>query len=216
MTVTPSASAAADEPFTPRFLVPLWPAPTPRTARPRESRSSDAMAAAVTAGWRVTRFVTHTATFGRLVCSATSVAATQGSMALPGVSATPIMSHPNRSAAAATRSVRSTVNGQKKNPISTAAVLITPGMGEPSASGLVEHHFTGFAQISTTLNLLTWVAARTTTLRLGTAVITLPWHNPVLLAEQVATIDLLSGGRVDFGIGQGYRHNEFAGLCQGS
>src|SRR2546422_4011232 len=93
MTVPPSASAGADEPFTPRFLVPLWPAPTPRTARPRESRSSDAMAAAVTAGWRVTRFVTHTATFGRLVCSATSVAATQGSMALPGVSATPIMSH---------------------------------------------------------------------------------------------------------------------------
>jgi alkanesulfonate monooxygenase SsuD/methylene tetrahydromethanopterin reductase-like flavin-dependent oxidoreductase (luciferase family) len=50
-------------------------------------------------------------------------------------------------------------------------------------------------------------------LRLGTAVITLPWHNPVLLAEQVATMDLLSGGRIDFGIGQGYRHNEFAGFC---
>src|SRR6266511_2954566 len=78
---------------------------------------------------------------------------------------------------------------------------------------VVEHHFTGFGQISATLNLLTWVAARTTTLRLGTAVITLPWHNPVLLAEQVATIDLLSGGRLDFGIGQGYRHNEFAGFC---
>ena len=41
----------------------------------------------------------------------------------------------------------------------------------------------------------------------------LPWHNPVLLAEQVATLDLLSGGRVDFGIGKGYRHNEFAGFC---
>jgi alkanesulfonate monooxygenase SsuD/methylene tetrahydromethanopterin reductase-like flavin-dependent oxidoreductase (luciferase family) len=35
----------------------------------------------------------------------------------------------------------------------------------------------------------------------------------VLLAEQVATMDLLSGGRIDFGIGQGYRHNEFAGFC---
>ncbi len=81
------------------------------------------------------------------------------------------------------------------------------------SSFVVEHHFTGFGQISATLNLLTWVGARTTTLRLGTAVITLPWHNPVLLAEQVATIDLLSGGRVDFGIGQGYRHNEFAGFC---
>ncbi len=81
------------------------------------------------------------------------------------------------------------------------------------SSFLVEHHFTGFGQVSATLNLLTWVGARTTTLRLGTAVITLPWHHPVLLAEQAATIDLLSNGRLDFGIGQGYRHNEFAGFC---
>ena len=72
------------------------------------------------------------------------------------------------------------------------------------SSFVVEHHFTGFGQISATLNLLTWVGARTRTLRLGTAVITLPWHNPVLLAEQIATMDLLSGGRIDFGIGQGY------------
>ncbi len=74
---------------------------------------------------------------------------------------------------------------------------------------IVEHHFTGFGQVSATLNLLTWIGARTRTLRLGTAVIVLPWHNPVLLAEQAATIDLLSGGRLDFGIGKGYRHNEF-------
>src|SRR2546427_11754643 len=78
---------------------------------------------------------------------------------------------------------------------------------------IVEHHFTGFGQISATLNLLTWVGARTTTLRLGTAVIVLAWHNPVLLAEQVATLDLLSGGRLDFGIGKGYRYNEFAGFA---
>jgi alkanesulfonate monooxygenase SsuD/methylene tetrahydromethanopterin reductase-like flavin-dependent oxidoreductase (luciferase family) len=81
------------------------------------------------------------------------------------------------------------------------------------SSFLVEHHFTGFGQVSATLNLLTWLGARTTTLRLGTAVIVLPWHNPVLLAEQVATVDLLSGGRLDFGVGKGYRHNEFAGFC---
>jgi alkanesulfonate monooxygenase SsuD/methylene tetrahydromethanopterin reductase-like flavin-dependent oxidoreductase (luciferase family) len=78
---------------------------------------------------------------------------------------------------------------------------------------LVEHHFTGFGQVSATLNLLTWVGARTTTLRLGTAVTVLAWHNPVLLAEQAATLDLLSGGRLDFGIGKGYRYNEFAGFC---
>ena len=60
--------------------------------------------------------------------------------------------------------------------------------------------------------LLTGLAMRTTTLRLGTAVMVLPWHNPVLLAEQAATLDLVSGGRLDFGIGKGYRHNEFAGF----
>ena len=78
---------------------------------------------------------------------------------------------------------------------------------------VVEHHFTGYGQVSATLNLLTWLGARTTTLRLGTAVIVLPWHNPVLLAEQAATLDLLSGGRLDFGVGKGYRNNEFAGFA---
>ena len=78
---------------------------------------------------------------------------------------------------------------------------------------VVEHHFTGFGQVSASLNLLTWLGARTSTLRLGTAVLVLPWHNPVLLAEQAATLDLLSGGRLDFGIGKGYRWNEFAGFC---
>jgi alkanesulfonate monooxygenase SsuD/methylene tetrahydromethanopterin reductase-like flavin-dependent oxidoreductase (luciferase family) len=77
----------------------------------------------------------------------------------------------------------------------------------------VEHHFTGWSQISATLNLLTWLAARTGTLRVGTAVMVLPWHNPVLLAEQAATLDLLSGGRLDLGIGKGYRYNEFNGFC---
>src|SRR6202166_4433012 len=78
---------------------------------------------------------------------------------------------------------------------------------------VVEHHFTGYGQVSATLNLLTWLGARTTTLRLGTAVLVLPWHNPVLLAEQAATLDLLSGGRLDFGVGKGYRYNEFAGFA---
>src|SRR5471032_1307193 len=81
------------------------------------------------------------------------------------------------------------------------------------SSFLVEHHFTGWNQVSATLMLQTALAMKTTTLRLGTAVLVLPWHNPVLLAEQAATLDLLSGGRLDFGVGKGYRHNEFAGFC---
>jgi alkanesulfonate monooxygenase SsuD/methylene tetrahydromethanopterin reductase-like flavin-dependent oxidoreductase (luciferase family) len=40
----------------------------------------------------------------------------------------------------------------------------------------------------------------------------LPWHNPVLLAEQAATLDLISNGRLEFGIGKGYRHSEFKGV----
>jgi alkanesulfonate monooxygenase SsuD/methylene tetrahydromethanopterin reductase-like flavin-dependent oxidoreductase (luciferase family) len=77
---------------------------------------------------------------------------------------------------------------------------------------VVEHHFTGWHQVSATLTLLTWLAARTRTLRLGTAVMVLPWHNPVVLAEQAATLDLLSEGRLDFGVGKGYRHTEFTGF----
>jgi alkanesulfonate monooxygenase SsuD/methylene tetrahydromethanopterin reductase-like flavin-dependent oxidoreductase (luciferase family) len=80
------------------------------------------------------------------------------------------------------------------------------------SSFLVEHHFTGWNQVSATLTLLTCLAMRTTTLRLGTAVMVLPWHNPVLLAEQAATLDLISQGRLDFGIGKGYRHSEFKGF----
>ncbi len=78
---------------------------------------------------------------------------------------------------------------------------------------LVEHHFTGVGQVSASLMLLTGLAARTKALRLGTAVVVLPWHNPILLAEQAATLDILSGGRLDFGVGRGYRYSEFAGFC---
>lgn len=77
---------------------------------------------------------------------------------------------------------------------------------------LVEHHFSGIGQISASLNLLSFLAARTECIRLGTAVTVLPWHNPVLLAEEAATVDLLSNGRLDLGVGKGYREIEFKGF----
>jgi alkanesulfonate monooxygenase SsuD/methylene tetrahydromethanopterin reductase-like flavin-dependent oxidoreductase (luciferase family) len=80
------------------------------------------------------------------------------------------------------------------------------------SSFLVEHHFSGWNQVAATLMLQTCVATRTSTLRLGTGVLVLPWHNPVLLAEQAATLDVISGGRVDLGVGKGYRHSEFRGF----
>src|SRR6202030_4509792 len=64
---------------------------------------------------------------------------------------------------------------------------------EPEALGfhgtfVVEHHFTGFGQVSATLNLLTWLGARTRTLRLGTAATAQPWPPPALLAEPGAAL----------------------------
>jgi alkanesulfonate monooxygenase SsuD/methylene tetrahydromethanopterin reductase-like flavin-dependent oxidoreductase (luciferase family) len=77
---------------------------------------------------------------------------------------------------------------------------------------MVEHHFTGFSQLSATLNYISYLSGITSKIRLGSAVVVVPWHNPVLLAEQVATIDQLSKGRYDFGVGRGYRANEFHGF----
>ena len=81
-----------------------------------------------------------------------------------------------------------------------------------SSAWLVEHHFTGFSQLSATLNYVSYLSGITSKIRLGSAVVVVPWHNPILLAEQVATINQLSKGRYDFGIGRGYRANEFNGF----
>jgi alkanesulfonate monooxygenase SsuD/methylene tetrahydromethanopterin reductase-like flavin-dependent oxidoreductase (luciferase family) len=78
---------------------------------------------------------------------------------------------------------------------------------------VVEHHFTGAGQVSASLGLLSYLAACTSHIRLGTAVVVLPWHNPVLVAEAAATVDLLSNGRLEFGVGKGYREPEFNGFC---
>ena len=51
------------------------------------------------------------------------------------------------------------------------------------------------------LTVLTYVAAKTTTIGLGTSVLVLPYHNPIRLAKEVATLDQISGGRFLFGVG---------------
>src|SRR3546814_17411993 len=66
---------------------------------------------------------------------------------------------------------------------------------------LVEHHFTGNGQLSASLTFLSYLAGVTSKIRLGTAVTVMPWHNPVLLAEQAAIVALVSKGRLDFGGG---------------
>ena len=58
------------------------------------------------------------------------------------------------------------------------------------------------------LTVLTWVAARTERVRLGTTVLVLPYLNPLVLAKTIATLDVMSGGRVSLGVGVGMLREE--------
>jgi luciferase family oxidoreductase group 1 len=77
---------------------------------------------------------------------------------------------------------------------------------------LAEHHFSTYGYLPRPVQLATYIAAKTQTLRVGTAVIVVPLHHPLVIAEEIATLDLLAGGRVDIGLGRGYQHYEFERL----
>ena len=77
---------------------------------------------------------------------------------------------------------------------------------------LAEHHFSTYGYLSRPVQLATYIAAKTTRLRVGTAVIVVPLHHPLVVAEEIATLDLLAGGRIDVGLGRGYQHDEFERL----
>jgi luciferase family oxidoreductase group 1 len=74
---------------------------------------------------------------------------------------------------------------------------------------LAEHHFSTYGYLSRPVQLATYIAAKTSRLRVGTAVIVVPLHHPLVIAEEIATLDLLAGGRADIGLGRGYQHYEF-------
>ena len=77
---------------------------------------------------------------------------------------------------------------------------------------LTEHHFSRHGIVSDSLMVLAHLAAHTSHVRLGTAVSVLPLHHPVRFAEAAATVDQLSRGRLDLGIGRGYQPGEFRGF----
>jgi alkanesulfonate monooxygenase SsuD/methylene tetrahydromethanopterin reductase-like flavin-dependent oxidoreductase (luciferase family) len=77
----------------------------------------------------------------------------------------------------------------------------------------VEQHFdAGSSILPAPMLLLAALSARTTTLRLGSAVTLLPLAHPIRVAEEVATLDMLSGGRAECGVGRGQDPAHFAGL----
>lgn len=76
----------------------------------------------------------------------------------------------------------------------------------------VEHHFTEYTMCPDVVQFLTYFAAKSKTLKLGSMVIVLPWHHPMRVAEEVSMLDAMSDGRMILGLGRGLGRVEFGGF----
>src|SRR5687767_8118981 len=83
---------------------------------------------------------------------------------------------------------------------------VAPGSAYPATTDGALPPF--YQHALTPLATLTYVASRTRRIGLGTSVLLMPLHNPVMLARQIATLDMLSGGRARVGLGQGWSIDE--------
>jgi alkanesulfonate monooxygenase SsuD/methylene tetrahydromethanopterin reductase-like flavin-dependent oxidoreductase (luciferase family) len=81
-----------------------------------------------------------------------------------------------------------------------------------SHAWVAEHHFSNYGTLGGPPVFLAALAGRTTSMRIGPAVSVLPFHDPLRLAEDYAALDVISGGRLEFGAGRGYQPGEFAGF----
>jgi alkanesulfonate monooxygenase SsuD/methylene tetrahydromethanopterin reductase-like flavin-dependent oxidoreductase (luciferase family) len=90
----------------------------------------------------------------------------------------------------------------------TAEALYADELGMHSV-WIGEHHFNSLGVLSSPELVLAYIAARTKRVRLAPAVTVSPLHHPIRVAEQWATLDLLSNGRVDFAAGRGYDRREY-------
>lgn len=77
---------------------------------------------------------------------------------------------------------------------------------------VAEHHFSDYGTLGGPPVFLSALAARTKKLRLGAAISVLPFHDPIRIAEDFAVVDVISDGRLEFGVGRGYQPKEFKGF----
>jgi len=77
---------------------------------------------------------------------------------------------------------------------------------------LTEHHFVDDGYLPSIVPVAGAIAARTKRIRIGSDIMILPFQDPVRIAEDLAVVDILSGGRFDLGVGQGYRAEEFRAI----
>jgi alkanesulfonate monooxygenase SsuD/methylene tetrahydromethanopterin reductase-like flavin-dependent oxidoreductase (luciferase family) len=78
---------------------------------------------------------------------------------------------------------------------------------------LTEHHFTEDGYNPSILPTAAAIAAQTNRIRIATFILLMPYNHPVRIAEDVANVDIISNGRFDFGVGQGYSYHEFKSFC---
>lgn len=76
----------------------------------------------------------------------------------------------------------------------------------------IEHHFTDYTMCPDVLQFLTYMAGHSKRIQLGSAVVVLPWHDPVRVAEQISLLDHLSNGRLILGLGRGLGRVEYDGF----